>query len=219
MKLYILVLVLMGLMFVGAVDQPSIGIGGEDVAKIQGVVDDLPIDESGQIDFDKYDFKTKADARIAKINSYVGPITRVLFGVELTLSWIFIFSLVLWILLIEIIVMPVSEIFDWNIWWSLTGAGIIATLAMQGFGKDFVVWIEVLVTQWYIGAVVIVMASIFGVIYSVAMKYFGAEVAAAKEASAAAQTEQDREVIHAHGKLSEAEIKIMGGEDVDKALS
>jgi len=114
--------------------------------------------------------------------------------------------------------MPVSEIFDWNIWWSLTGAGIIATLAMQGFGKDFVVWIDALITQWYIGAVVIVAAAIFGVVYSVVMKYFGVEVAAAKKAAAEAQTDQDREVIHADRKLSEAEIKIMGGEDIDKAL-
>ncbi|MFH0808358.1 MAG: hypothetical protein V1888_01960 [archaeon] len=208
MKRVVLLLVLFGLIFVSAVDAPTTGIGSEDVEKIQNLTGSLPINhDTGQIDFDKYDFKTKADARIAAVNEYVGPITKVLFGVELTLSWIFIFSVVLWILLIEIIVMPVSEIFDWNIWWSLTGAGIIATLAMQGFGKDFVVYIEALVTQWYIGAMVIVIASIFGVVYSVAMKYFGKEIEMMKEAAAKAQRDQDSEVIHVRRKLAEKEIK------------
>ena len=87
--------------------------------------------------------------------------------------------------------------------WSLVGSGIIASLAMQGFGKDFVIWIESLVTQWYIGAVVIVSAAIFGVIYSVLMKYFGKM----REAEARAQTERDRAVIHAERKLAEKELK------------
>jgi len=220
MKKVVLLLLLFGVMFVSASEQPTVeGVSEGDYEKIQNIVEDLPIDESGEIDFEKYDFKTKADERIAKINEYVGPITRVLFGVELTLSWIFIFSVVLWILLIELIVMPVSEIFDWNIWWSFAGSGIIATLAMQGFGKDFVIWIEALVTTWYIGAVVIVAASIIGVVYSVAMKYFGKQIEAAKEAAAKAQTAQDRAVLHADRELAEKELRAMAGRDVDNALS
>ncbi|MFH1521765.1 MAG: hypothetical protein ABIF18_02290, partial [archaeon] len=122
--------------FVVALDEPTSDIDSDDVEKIQGAIDDyIPISETGEIDYDKYKpFKTKADERIEKINEYVGPITKVLWGVELSLSWIFIFSFVLWILLIELIVMPVSEILDFNILGSLVGAGIIATLAMQGFG-------------------------------------------------------------------------------------
>ena len=213
MKRVFLVLVLFGLMFVSALDEPTIeGIGGEDVAAIESAIEGLPIDpDTGEIDFEKYKpFKTKADERIAAINKYVGPITRVLWGIELSLSWVFIFSFVLWILLIELILMPVSEIFDWNLWWSLAGSGIIASLAMQGFGKNFVIWIEALVTQWYIGATVLIGSAIFGVVYSVVMKYFGKEIGAAKEKAAKAQTEQDRMVIHAERKLAEKDIKSLG---------
>jgi len=209
MKRVIILLILFGLIFVSAIDEPTTGIGGKDVEKIQDITEGLPIVPStGKVDFEKYKpFKTKADQRIAAINEYVGPITKVLFGVELTLSWIFVFSVVLWILLIELILMPVSEIFDWNIWWSLTGSGIIATLAMQGFGKDFVIWIEALVTQWYIGAVVLISAIFVGVVYSVLMRYFGKQVKATKEAIAKAQTEQDRAIIHADRKIAEKELK------------
>ena len=169
----------------------------------------MPINhDTGEVDFEKYKpFKTKADERIATINEYVGPITKVLFGVELTLSWIFIFSVVLWILLIELIIMPVSEIFDWNIWMSLLGSGIIATLAMQGFGKDFVIWINSIVTAWYIGAVVVVGAAFAGVVYSVFIKYLGFKIKRMKNAEAEAKTEEDRAVIGARRKLAEKELE------------
>ncbi len=213
MKRVALLLILFGLLFVSAIEQPSTGIGGGDVEKIQGAIDIIPIDSgTGEVDFEQYKpFKTKADERIAAINEYVGPITKVVFGVELTLSWIFLFSVVLWILLTELIIMPVSEIFDWNIWMSLVGSGIIATLAMQGFGKDFVVWINSLITAWYIGLIALIMGAAFGVVYSFIMRYFGAEMKAMKEAAAKTQTKQDRAVIHADRELAEKEMRMKGG--------
>lgn len=203
----LLILFLFSLVF--ALDEPSSDVGEQDVEKMQEAIDNLPIDkDTGEIDFDKYKpFKTKADERIEKINKYVGPITRVLWGVELSLSWIFIFSFVLWILLIELIIMPVSEIFDFNIWGSLAGAGIIATLAMQGFGKDFVIWINSLVTHWYIGAMTLIFGAIFAVVYSVFIKYLGKSAKAAKEKAAADQTDRDRVVIHADAKLAKKSLK------------
>ena len=80
----LLLLVLFGLMFVSAVDEPTIeGISGGDVEAVQGAIDNLPINhDTGEVDFEKYKpFKTKADERIAEINKYVGLITKVLFGV------------------------------------------------------------------------------------------------------------------------------------------
>lgn len=209
MKRVVLLLVLFGLIFVSAVSEPAVGgVGAGDVEAIEGAIENLPIDpDTGRPDFDKYDVKTKADERIAKINKYVGPITKVLFGVELTLSWIFIFSVLLWLLLIEAILMPVSEIFDWNLWMSLLGSGIIATLAMQGFGKDFVVWIDALVMQWYIAALVIVSVVIVGIVYSVLMKSLGRKIKMGKEASAKAQTARDRAIIGVSAEIEKKRLK------------
>ena len=200
-RVAILLLVLFIGIFVSALDnldEPTTDISSEDIDNIKDKIDKLPINkDTGKIDYDKFKpFRTKADERIEKINRYVGPITRVLWGVELSLSWIFIFSFILWILLIELIIMPVSEILDFNIFGSLVGAGIIATLAMQGFGKDFVIWINSLVTQWYIGAMVLVFGVIFGVFYSVIMKYLGMRVKETKEKAAAEQTDRDRKILH-----------------------
>lgn len=209
MKRVVLLLVLFGFLFVSALDEPNAGVGEGDVEAIQDAVEIIPLDpDSGEIDFEKYKpFKTRADERIAKINGYVGPITRTLFGVELTLSFVFVFSVLLWLLLIEIIIMPVSEIFDWDIWWSLLGSGIIATLAMQGFGKNLVIWVNLLVSAWYVGLVAIIVGAAFGVVYKIAMRFAGDKVKAMKKESDEARTEQDRAVLHADAEVAKKDLK------------
>jgi len=125
----------------------------------------------------------------------------VLWGVELTMSWVFVFPFVVWILMIELIVVPVSSIFDWEIWWSLLGAGIISTLAMQGFGKDLVVWMESLMTQWWIGFVVLVVAVVVGIVYSVFFKFVKKWADKAREKEKKDKTSQDRKVLAVEAKL------------------
>ena len=41
--------------FAFALEEPSIGVGGEDAEEIQKAIDDyIPIDDSGEIDYDRY---------------------------------------------------------------------------------------------------------------------------------------------------------------------
>ncbi|MBU3923875.1 MAG: hypothetical protein KJ592_03085 [Nanoarchaeota archaeon] len=197
------VLVLFVLLFVCfAVADPSVGTIGSDAEKYKDTIDKtLPFGDSGDIDFKPY--TSKAEERIAAINTYVGPITKTLWGVELTLSWVFLFSFIVWILMIEFIVMPVSEIFDWGIWWSLAGAGMIATLAMQGFGKDFVAYMSSLMTAWWIGVVALVGAVFVAMTYSYFVHSVGAWVKKIKEKDKADQTDRDRKVLHIHAKLAQ----------------
>lgn len=196
----LLVVLVLGNLVLGA--EPSVGVDSGDVEAVQGVVDELPFDDSGDVNFSKYKpFESKAEERIAAVNVYVGPITRVLWGVELELSWVFVFAFVVWILLIEFIVVPVSSIFDWGIWWSLLGAGIIATLAMQGFGKNLVVWMDSLMTQWWIGFVVLVFAVTVGVVYSVFFKFVKKWADKEREHQAKEGTARDRKVLAIEAKL------------------
>ncbi len=204
MKIGVLVIfVLLIGSFVLAADAPSVGVGGEDVEAVQGVIDNLPFDDGGNVNFSGYKpYQSKAEERIAAINIYVGPITRVLWGVELELSWVFVFAFVVWILLIELIIVPVSSIFDWDVWWTLIGAGIIATLAMQGFGKDLVVWMESLMTQWWIGFVVLVGAVVVGVVYSVFFKFVKKWADSTREKDEKDRTGRDRKVLAIEAKLA-----------------
>ena len=181
-------------------DAPTTGVGEGDVEQIEDVIDNLPFDDDGKIDYKP--FESKAEERIAAINVYVGPVTRVLWGVELEMSWVFVFAFVVWILMIELIVVPVSSIFDWGIWWSLLGAGIISTLAMQGFGKDLVVWMEGLMTQWWVGFIVLGFAVTIGVIYSLFFKFVKKWADKTREADKKAGVDRNRKIIAVEAKLA-----------------
>jgi len=204
----LILILIFTIMFVAAEEQNA-SVGAEDAEKVQGLIENYsPLDESGKVDFEKYKpFKTKTDERIEKINKYIGPITNTLWGTELSLSWIFIFSFVMWILLIELIFMPMKEILNFNVLGSLAGAIIIASLAMQGFGKNFVIFIESLMTQWWAGALAILTAIIVGIVYSLVMKSLGIQIKASKESAAKSRTDKDREYIHADAKVSKERLK------------
>ncbi|MCD4771046.1 hypothetical protein K8R30_01370 [archaeon] len=202
-------LILFCLIFVSAVEDPtSQELGEKEVEDINKMVENIPINPEGEVNFEGYKpFKTKADERIAKINKYVGPFSKIILGVELEISWIFIFSVVLWILLIGFILVPVREIFNWNPLMNLAGSIIIATLAMQSFGKNLVIWVESLVTAWYISLFVLVASAFFGVIYSIMMKYFAKQIKAAKEKAAKEKSKKDRAIISASSKVEEKRLE------------
>lgn len=191
------------LILVQAQETTNIDATQEQAEELQQTIDKYsPLDESGKVDFSGYDpFKSKADERIATINNYVGPITRTLWGTELELSWVFIFSLIMWLLLMELILMPIKEILDFNFWGALLFSGVVASLAMQGFGKNLVIYMESLMTQWWIGMVTIALAPIVAILYSQIMKRFGGSIKAAKETEAKRQTGQHRQIIKAESDI------------------
>lgn len=155
--------------------QDPIAPNTDEIDDIQKTIEEYtPVNEDGE--FDPSNYKTKAEERIAKINEYVGPISKLFFGVELSLSWIFVFSVLCWILLTEFIVMPISEILNFNKGGSLFAAFLISTLAMQGFGKDLAAWMNSISTSWEIGTVVLGFSIIIGVIYTIIIKLFGKRI-------------------------------------------
>ena len=205
--MFVFLLTILLVNFAVAVDPPETGIGVEDKEAVEGAIDKIPIDPStGKIDFNNTISKTKAEERIEKINEYVGPITLFIFNSELTLSWIFVFSLIMWLLLIELILAPVSEVFGFNVWGSLLFSGIIATLSMRSFGNNIVMWMDSLFEAWWAGIFVVIIMSFIWVIYEVIMRAAGKKVKAGKEAAAKDRTRRDREILHADAKLVEEDL-------------
>jgi phosphotransferase system glucose/maltose/N-acetylglucosamine-specific IIC component len=113
----------------------------------------------------------------------------------------------MWILLIEIIASPVADIFNKNILWGLGLGGVIATLAMNSFGDNFITWIDSLAQTWYASLLVIVIAIVFGVVYQVIMKTFGKKMKASKLASEGEKTGKAQKVIQTHGRVSRKELE------------
>ena len=73
---------------------------------------------------------------------------------------------------------------------------------MQGFGKDFVVWMNSLMTQWWIGFVVLGFAVIVGVVYSLVFKAVGAWAKKAGKKAEDDKTKRDRKIIAIEAALA-----------------
>ena len=117
----------------------------------------------------------------------------------------------MWLLLIELILAPVSEVFGFNVWGSLLFSGIIATLSMRSFGNNIVMWMDSLFEAWWAGIFVVIIMSFIWVIYEVIMRAAGKKVKAGKEAAAKDRTRRDREILHADAKIAEEDLNSRTG--------
>lgn len=170
------------------------GVGDSDVQKIQGAVNNIPIADNGSFDPSKLKpVQSKAELRIAAINTYVGPITKFLFGVELTLSWIFIFAIVLWIEIIELIGIPLKSLFNMNSWMALLGGFCVSTIIMHGFGNRISQFLVVTLNVWWMALIALFLSiPIFFVVYPMIFK----KINKMREDSAREQERIDRGDIH-----------------------
>ena len=192
-----------------AVAEDPIDLEGiEDAAEqIEGTVKDIEGVLGGDVEFKDILNKTNAEKRIEEINKYIGPITKVLFGYEFSLSWLFLFAFIMWILLIELVLMPVSTIFELNIFGSLAIATIIATLSMQAFGDKMVVFLESLVITWKAGLIVLFLVIIVMAVYSIIFRFFGNKLKALKKESKKEKRKRDYAIIHARAEVAKKELE------------
>tara|TARA_Y100000310_G_scaffold322783_1_gene382259 strand:+ start:1158 stop:1790 length:633 start_codon:yes stop_codon:yes gene_type:complete len=192
-----------------AVAEDPIDLEGiEDAAEqIEGTVKDIEGVLGGDVEFKDILNKTNAEKRVEEINKYIGPITKVLFGYGFSLSWLFLFAFLMWILLIELVLMPVSTIFELNIFGSLAIATIIATLSMQAFGDKMVVFLESLVITWKAGLIVLFLVIIVMAVYSIIFRFFGNKLKALKKESKKEKRKRDYAIIHARAEVAKKELE------------
>lgn len=207
-SLTILSLLILNSLIISAQSEPQIA-GQEDYEKIKETTDKIPIDpETGGFDPSKLnESKSKAEQRIDKINEYVGPITKLILGVELSLSWIFIYAVLLWIILAEILIEPIKAIFHRGNLFAIIISLMISSIAMQGFGKNLVAWLDSIITQWYLSLALVLVAIIAQIIYQIIMKKAGSSIDKAKENAAKEQTLRDRQLIHTDAEVSKANLE------------
>jgi hypothetical protein len=151
--------------FVFSEEVPNVDQSQNEVESIQKNIDEyVPINENGE--FDPSAYKSKAELRIEKINEYVGPFSKALIGIELSMSWVFVFSLVVWILLIEFFVMLLGKYLRFNIVASFVVSILVAVFFMRNFGPDLVDFMDT--TLWN-NIILLGFLVIGGVIYSIVM--------------------------------------------------
>jgi uncharacterized membrane protein len=170
-----------------------------DVEKIQNLTDQLPFDDNGQIDKDKTGnlingSKTKAEQRIEELNKYIGPVSLFLFGVPLSLSWTFAFSVLIFIIIFDFAFEPLKDGFGMKPYLAVIAGAIIAIICMHSFGEQFEALINMIIGLWW-GAI---LAIIFGtliftfVVYPIIWKYVGKM----REAQKLAEVERSKSEIN-----------------------
>jgi len=203
-------ILLFSLAFVSSLD-PSANSndGSQDMNTIQNYTNQIPIDDSGKFDSGKITSfnKSQAELRIEKINGYVGPISSLVIGRELTMSMLFVYALLVWLLLAEFISAPISNLFGVKSFVAVLIALLISSLAMHSYAQNLVIWLDTITSAWWAAVLAIVSAVVVGVIYAAIMKLLGKNMEKAKEASAKEQLEKDREIIHVDAETSEKKLK------------
>ncbi|MBT7102560.1 hypothetical protein HN935_03555 [archaeon] len=177
--------------------------GVEELEKTKEIIDKVsPVNEEGDLEFEKFTpYKSWAEERLVSVNKYVGWFSKLLLGVELSLSWIFVFSIVLFILLFVIVYNSINGFFNSSALFSAVFAFIVSILGMQGMGKDFVVWVDSVATTWWLSAIVILFGIIVGFIYAIFAKTIGKKFIESRKAAQSEDDKKEKELFRAQAEL------------------
>ena len=195
-------LVLLLLSLVVAQDELASDIGSGDVEDIQEKIDMLPINDSGEIDYDKFKpFRTKADERIDAINLWLeenASWLKVVFGMVPSITLLFAINFYILLFFIVILILNINITFSLSnflsrkmdliffeiSWAQLLGLGffiillvkkVFVKLANIFYGLWEIIWNYILPWGFAI-AVAIAILFWIGVIFSIpiALRIFGA---------------------------------------------
>ena len=196
---FILIILLFSLFSLAyAQDDTGTGIGEEDAEKIQGALEKIPIDESGNIDQEKLNInKTKVEDRIETVNVVLKPITKFVWGIELGLSGKFAVVFSLWIFLIAVLALFITNILGIRMLISFPAGILAASLIFNIFGQQAVGFIDTFLINWYWTAIFVVCVIIFITIYSLIMKSLGKKLEEKKKQEKEERREQKQKTVEA----------------------
>ncbi len=135
--------------------------------------------------------------------SFFNPIWKIIFGIEFSWSWAFIFSMILWIILIVLIYTPIKSMSNLNIIFSLLISMIISSLVgVSGVIQKIVDLLTTMITNIWLVWVSIIITILLVIIY---YKFIGDLGKDLKEQSRKEKIKRAEEQIISKGKLFEKE--------------
>jgi hypothetical protein len=133
--------------------------------------------------------------------SYFNPLWKLIFGIEFSWSWLFIFCITLWIMLASIIYFPLKEIMNTNQILSIIASIAIASLVgISGVIPRAAGTLTFAVKNIWIAIVSLAIAFFIVMLYSQLMKNF-------KKESEEEEFQRARETIKTEGKIAEKSLE------------
>ena len=117
-------------------ESPPIDTGDKEI--IENIAGESPITKEGQLDTEAVKgWKSKAELRIEELNKIVGPVSKILMGQDLTLSWKFAFALVIWLIIAGTVMSAMKNMFSMNGFLAFGSGVIVAIVSMNAMKNQF----------------------------------------------------------------------------------
>jgi len=153
--------------------------------------------------------KNKFGQWLLKISDFVkvfDPLFKIILGVGYTLSWAFLLSVAIWLMLFLFLVNPISTAVNNRLIGIVISFIVTSLIGISGVIKKSVDFIATLANNWWIAALSLVIALVIVFVFEklgkVVSKYFRKE----KEDADKIQARMDRKAIHADAEVSKKRL-------------
>ncbi|MBX4212292.1 hypothetical protein KW787_02450 [Candidatus Pacearchaeota archaeon] len=133
---------------------------------------------------------------------FFNPFFKAILGVEYSLSWGFVFALLIWTILFLFIYPPARALFN-NQWFAIIGTFVIVSLVgISGVIKKAVDILSTMITNTWIAWLSLAITIIVGLIITKFGKNLKKIIEREREKSDKTQLRQDRDIIHTDAEVS-----------------
>jgi len=143
-----------------------------------------------------------------KIFTALNPLFKIILGVDYGLSWAFIFSLIIWLTLLIFIYQPLSGMLDNKILGLIASFIIASLIGISGVIRGAINLMSTIITKRWLFWVSLLLTVLISIII---IQLGGGLKKILQEESEKIKTKEAQKTIQTLGKVSEKELKDMGG--------
>ncbi|MBT4135525.1 hypothetical protein HOD75_03415 [archaeon] len=140
--------------------------------------------------------------------SFFNPVWKIIFGIEFSYSWFFIFSFIIWITLIILLYYPAKALTNFNLILSFIASVIMASLVgVSGIIRKFADLLTTMVTNLWLVGISIIITVLVLMAYQLIMKSLGKKL---KKQTEEEKTKRARKTIQTEGDVAGKELDERG---------
>lgn len=189
-----------------------LGVGVDPVKLADKKPEDLVSDSSSYLkqEWIKFIEKDEFGKYIVGFSNFLktlNPLFKIILGVDYSLSWAFVFAVIIWLTLFFFLLKPTEAIFG-NPFFGFIGAFAISSLVgLAGVIKKVVDMLTFMITNAWIAWVALAVTIFISIIFEKLGGNFKKAIEEMKEKQAKQRTAQDREIIHADAEVSKKNLE------------
>lgn len=137
---------------------------------------------------------------------YTNPFFKTVLGMNISFSWIFVFSLIIWLGFFFFLISPLSEIFRKKSLGLLASFSIASLIGISGVIKKAAEMLSFIIKNRWIASICFILAILIVFILKKLGLNIGKNIKNSRENTAKEQLEQDRKMIHSDAKIAKQDL-------------